>query len=81
MESNTLELFVILTLFGLLVVQQAFHMWQTHKLLNKLMSRNYAEFSQVSRPPTPDMMGMRVESPDIEEVEDLRALQDMIRPF
>jgi hypothetical protein len=80
MESNTLELIVIFVLLGLLIGQQGFYMWQTHKLLNKLMSRNYAEFAQVSRP-APDMMGMRVESPDIEDVEDLRALQDMIRPF
>lgn len=31
---------------SLLVIQQAFYMFHQHKLINKLMSRNYFEYSQ-----------------------------------
>lgn len=33
---------------GLLIISNAFWAWNTHKLLNKLMSRNYFEFKDVA---------------------------------
>ncbi len=40
----------IYALVALLVVQQAYWSWQTHKLIDKLMSRNYAEYVTSKRP-------------------------------
>lgn len=53
---------IIGLLVALLVIQQAFYMWQTHKLLNKLMSRNYVEYSQVVNPP--QSTGFSIQMPD-----------------
>jgi len=40
------EQFLIGILIGLLVVQQFFYLMQIHKLLNKLMSRNYFDYEK-----------------------------------
>lgn len=42
----TIEFGVIGVLVVLLITQQGFYMWQTQRLLNKLMSRNYVEYAQ-----------------------------------
>lgn len=62
----TIELGVILLLVILLVAQQGFYMWQTHQLLNKLMSRNYVEYAQTQNAYGPKQQGFHVpiESPD-----------------
>jgi hypothetical protein len=39
-----------LVLVALLIGQQAFYMWQVHTLLNKLMSRNYYDYSSSTKP-------------------------------
>lgn len=62
-----MEVWVIAILVFLLGLQQAFYMWQTHKLLNKLMSRNYVEYSQVARAPQPQVAGFNIQLPDAEE--------------
>lgn len=61
-----IEVSIICLLIGLLLCQQGFYMWQTHKLLNKLMSRNYVEYSQVVQGPQP-MAGFNVQLPGEEE--------------
>ena len=38
--------YAVLTLASLLVVQQAYWSYQVHKLVDKLMSRNYHEYEQ-----------------------------------
>lgn len=35
---------LIIGLSALLIFQQVFFFWQTHKLINKLMSRNFSEY-------------------------------------
>lgn len=47
---NQLELIVILALTALNVIQLTFWSWQCQKLVNKLMSKNFAEYNQVLRP-------------------------------
>lgn len=61
-----MEISIIALLIILLIGQQGFYMWQTHKLLNKLMSRNYVEYSQVAQGPQP-MTGFNLQLPDEEE--------------
>lgn len=39
------EIIILLTI--LLFLQQCFYMWQTNKLLNKAMSKNYGEYEQI----------------------------------
>lgn len=46
----TIEASIILGLIALLFLQQVFFMWQVHKLTNKLMSRDFAEYSYVAKP-------------------------------
>ncbi len=41
--------FVIASLVGLNLVQFVFWMWQTQKLLNKLMSRNYHDYVETTQ--------------------------------
>ena len=46
-----MELVVISGLVLLLILSNALWAWNTHKLLNKLMSRTYWEFRQASQIP------------------------------
>jgi hypothetical protein len=41
----------IITLALLLLLTNAFWAYQCHRLVNKLMSRNYAEYHQLTHPP------------------------------
>lgn len=72
----TIETSIILGLIGLLFAQQAFYLWQIHKMTNKLMSRDFAEYSYISKPKP--LTGFAVPIPDkdeyMSEVEVNRAL-------
>lgn len=69
----TIELSVILGLLALLFIQQAFFMWQVHRLLNKAMSHNYAEYSQVENLKKKPVIH-KVQLPDMNEFENVNAL-------
>lgn len=43
-----MELKIIIVLAALLCIQQVFWTWQVHRLINKLMSRNYFEYQTTS---------------------------------
>lgn len=60
----TIETSIIFGLGALLLVQQCFFMWQVHKLTNKLMSRDYAEYTHVAKPKLP---GIAIPLPDKDE--------------
>lgn len=49
----------------LLLIQQCFYLWQIHKLTNKLMSRDFAEYTYVTKPKP--MPGFAVNLPDKDE--------------
>jgi hypothetical protein len=61
-----------ITLLGLLVYQQVYYSRQIHKLIDKLMSRNYHEYKQAERPPEPFKVKLAPE----ETPEDMGALMD-----
>lgn len=42
-----MEIGIIILLVCLIVIQQCFYSWQINKLINKAMSKNYAEYEQV----------------------------------
>lgn len=70
-----IEYVIIGILLLCLVMQQGFYMIQMNKLINKIMSRNYAEYQTVQNPPMSQPMmqnGFTVELPD--DLEDLRRL-------
>ncbi len=46
----TIETSIIIGLVALLFAQQGFYMWQVHKLTNKLMSRDFAEYVHIQKP-------------------------------
>jgi hypothetical protein len=75
----TIETMIILVLVLLLIGQQCFYMWQTQKLLNKIMSRNYVEYAQVnsSLGPKPEQ-GFRVQLPDPTEDQRIKELNQMM---
>lgn len=56
-------------LIGYLVVREIIFHYSTHKLLNKLMSKNYAEYKVSSRALGPNQMPMTVN--DLEPLEDV----------
>ena len=61
----TIETSIILGLVALLFLQQGFYMWQVHILTNKIMSRDFAEYTHVAKPkPLP---GMVIPLPDKDE--------------
>jgi hypothetical protein len=58
-------------LVAVIIFQHIFYSWQIHKLVNKLMSRNYFEYEQSLKP-----QDVRIKLPTENEVpEDLRVLQ------
>ena len=65
----------VIFLMVLLVVQQGFYMYHQHKLINKLMSRNYHEYIVSSPGPKHNK---KIDPNDVQpwEVEDLRGLPD-----
>ena len=66
---------VSLTLLGLNVFQLVYWSRQTHKLIDKVMSRNYAEYVQITTPPLPTV---KVEDDSlIEEKDVLKELNGM----
>lgn len=66
-----------LALVVLLVVQQAFYMWQIHKLMNKLMSRNYFDY-EASKPKMPAKRKEVMQVP--EDTEEMGILQPFLVP-
>lgn len=76
-----MELGIIILLVCLLVVQQCFHSWQTHKLLNKAMSKNFAEYVQVeqmSKPGSPRLpSGINIQLPKDDDVDHAKNLNSM----
>lgn len=76
----TIEEVVILFLVVLIILQQGFYLWQIHRLLNKVMSKNYAEYSHVEKfkPPT---NGFHIKLPTEDFGQDeLADLNNSIRP-
>lgn len=69
--------YISLALLGLNVFQMVYWSRQVHKLVDKLMSRNYAEYVQINTPPLPT-----VRLPDetiVEEKDILAELNGMLR--
>lgn len=64
-------LVVILLLFAVVIHQQLFFSKQIQSLVDKLMSRSYAEYQAVKEPPPPKVVQVQHDVP-----EDLRALQE-----
>lgn len=60
----------VLALSGLLIYQQRFFMGQVQELLNKAMSRNYAEYSQTKVAEQPKQPRIEVQ----DQADDLRVL-------
>lgn len=56
----------------LLIAQQVVHQWHVHKLLNKLMSRDFHDYHKAIKPEAPKPQAMQV---DLNVPEDLRVLQ------
>lgn len=75
----TIEMIIIWMLVGILLVQQVFYSWQIHKMLNKVMSKNYAEWAQVEGMIKPQETGFRVKLDEIDPEQDpVRQLNKMI---
>lgn len=64
----------ILILCALLVITNLFWAYQCHRLVNKVMSRNYAEYQQLQNPP-PAMQPGGITIPLSGERQDLGALE------
>lgn len=83
MNNDTMYFVIITVLLMMIVGQHVFYSFQVHKLLNKVMSRDYAEYRATqefkSAPVYPQ--GIQVKLPDEAEQEDLRALNQMISQF
>lgn len=60
-----IETVIILAL--LLLLTNTFWALQCHRLVNKLMSRNYAEYHQLTNPPEAQEKGIRVQLPDVRQ--------------
>ncbi len=67
--------YVIYALVILNIAQLVFWSRQVQKLVDKLMSRNYAEYVQVNNPPLPTVI---VEDDLVEETDVLNELNGMI---
>lgn len=68
----TLEYALIVVLLGLVVFQNV-HFSRIHKnLIDRLMSRNYAEYVSVTKPPHPT-----VKLPDFDSVEEKEVLSQL----
>ncbi len=74
----TLEHVMILCLSILNAVQLLFWTWQIHKLVNKLMCRDFAEYKAVKRGPGPVGVPYVDETSVIQEQEILNELNGMI---
>ncbi len=68
-----IETYLIFLLSSLVVFQHIFWTHQTHKLMDKLMCRNYFEYQQASQAFTPKPVTAREPDPE----EDLDALAGM----
>lgn len=66
-----MEIKIIIALCALLAVQQVFYLHQIQKLVDKLMSRSYTDYTAAKTPPKE----IRVQVP-AEPPEDLRILQE-----
>lgn len=78
----TIEMIVVAFLSLLLIAQQGFYMWQVHRMLNKLMSRNYTEYAQVNHvygPKTQNGFSVPIENEDIgpDRVKELNRMMGM----
>lgn len=64
--------YLVIGLVTLNVFQYFFWTWQVHKLIDKMMSRNFAEYIQATKP-------IGVESPKVQLPEDDETLQTLNR--
>ena len=65
---------LIIVLLALNVFQLVWWSWQTHKLIDKLMSRSYFEYKEAKKPVVPAIK--LAEEPV--ETEDLRVMDDYL---
>ncbi len=65
----------VVILSAIVVGQQAFYMWQVHKLINKLMSRDFFSYKQTLTPPQPN--GFHIQLPD-EGIDRLKELNNQL---
>lgn len=65
----SVEGLTILCLSGLNAFQLLYWTWTVHKLVNKLMSRNYAEYNYVEKPPKSSLKSGVVVADDLVENE------------
>jgi hypothetical protein len=56
----------VLVLLGFNIFQYFFWTWQVHKLIDKMMSRNFAEYVQATKPLEPD--APKVQLPEEEDI-------------
>ncbi len=73
----TIEVVIITVLCAILGLQQGFYMWQVQKLINKLMSRDFASYQHTASPPK--TQGFTVQLPDegFDRVKELNRLHNM----
>lgn len=70
--------YVVITLAGLNIFQFIFWSIQQHKLVNKLMSRNYAEYNQIISPAPIEQREIIDFRPHKEEEDILNELNGML---
>lgn len=64
--------YLVIGLAALNIFQYFFWTWQVHKLIDKIMSRNFAEYVQATKPLEPD-------APKVQLPEDEDILKDLNR--
>lgn len=60
---------------AIILAQQAFYMWNQHKLINKLMSRNYHEY-RVTDKSQEYVKKVKIDDSQSWEIEDFRGLPE-----
>ena len=63
--------YVVLGLVGIILIQHLFWTYQTHKLIDKLMSKNFAEYHMIKNP-------AKIEKPkELDPIEEKELLQQI----
>ncbi len=66
--------YIIIILIGFILVREGFHMWYMHKLVNKLMSRDFFSYNQVMNPPKVSKgFTVNIDDPEIDRVKELNS--------
>ncbi len=63
----------------LLIAQQAFFLFNIHRLINKVMSKNFAEYSTVLNKPERPQFQVQLPNDEDEFNNDLNALNGLVR--